>query len=208
MEKNSLSEMIKIARSEETSSKDLNIIIREQIEENIFATNWEIIKEVLNNETFKMEKETIKIMQKSSYASYRIEAAKRQTSSKRLNKMLRYEVNEFRCSRVIQAIIENKFFEVDEKSLKHLLNSYGINKEYVIMTAEHSRNPIKALEKRYIIAKEKNDECICEAIEKNVSRRVMKFNTSVTQEEVIKLFKCIMEKQSSIDCIIEILHIV
>lgn len=208
MEKKSFSELEKMARSEKTSSEELNIIVREQMEGTIFAGNWEIIMAVLNNEKFKMEKETIKIMQKSSYSSYRSEAAKRETSSKRLNKMLRHEVNGYACSAVIETIMENEFFEIDENSLKHLLNSYGINREHVIMAAAHSKTPLKALEKRYIIAKEKNDEFICELIEKNISRRVMKFNTSATEENVIKLFRCVMQKQSSIDCIIEILNIV
>ena len=101
-------------------SKFLNEMLRNEI------YNWEcdvVIRRIFNNEVFEIEEETIKSLASACDWEYRQKAAKLSKDSKFLNQMLIKEVKGKEDEYVIDAILENEAFIIEEETIKDLASA-------------------------------------------------------------------------------------
>ena len=85
--------------------------------------NIEIVKEIVINEKFRMDEGIRKNLSISKLWEYRkIAAENKDSSSEFLNKMLRYEVENEEDADVIDAILNNPNFRMEEETRKVLIN--------------------------------------------------------------------------------------
>ena len=105
-------------------SKFLNEMLRKEL---INEQDRDVEYAIFDNKFFEIEEETIKELAESADWNYRIKVAILSTDSKFLNEMLRREVRNEQDSDVEDAIFDNKFFEIEEETIKELAESTDWN---------------------------------------------------------------------------------
>ena len=101
-------------------SKFLNEMLRNEID----GSNSEyVIKEIFTKEIFAIEEKTIKTLASACDWEYRQKAAKLSKDSKFLNQMLIKEVKGKEDEYVIDAILENEAFIIEEETIKDLASA-------------------------------------------------------------------------------------
>ena len=109
------------AEDEESSSEFLNQILRDKIQGD---EDGEVIEAIINNPNFKMDEKTREMLAKSDDRYYRIMAADDEgSSSEFLNQMLQNEIQGYGDSKVIETIVNNPNFKMDEKTREMLAES-------------------------------------------------------------------------------------
>lgn len=108
------------AEEEGSSSQLLNEMLRKEIEN---EPDEDVINAILNNQNFKMDIETFSLFANSEDEDYRAVAGSYMEDSIRLNELLRSEVEGENYGSVIDAILENECFEMEEETLEVLAES-------------------------------------------------------------------------------------
>lgn len=109
-----------VAKDETESSEFLNRMLREEISE---ENDRDVMGAIFYNTIFEIEEETIIALATSRYPKNRVKAAKLSKNSKLLNQMLRNEIIDKQNDRVYDAIFNNEFFEIEEKTIGCLATS-------------------------------------------------------------------------------------
>lgn len=106
---------IMVARDETESSELLNEMLRNEINND---QDDDVIDEIFANIIFEIEEDSIVALSKSEYRKYRKRAAELSKDSKFLNQMLRIELADWNDKDVINAIVNNYAFEIEEETIK------------------------------------------------------------------------------------------
>lgn len=109
-----------VARDETESSELLNEMLRNEINN---GKDGDVLHEIFDNKIFEIEEDSIVVLSTSKYSKYRKIAAKLSKDSKLLNQMLIREIENWNNKDVINAIINNDAFEIEEKTIKLLATS-------------------------------------------------------------------------------------
>lgn len=155
---------ILVAEDETSSSELLNQMLRDEIE---FKNDSDVIEEILNNPNFKMEEQTREKLARSGNEEYRQIAAEHEGSSAEfLNKMLKDEIECDEDSNVIEAILGNNNFKMDDNARRILAKSNDWEKR--VLVAEDSQTSSEILNQMIRDeTKGKNDGDVIDAILEN-----------------------------------------
>jgi len=105
-----------VAEDKESSSEFLNQMFQYEIEHD---KEYDVIRAILKNSNFKMDDDTRKALASSDDEDYRIMVARdKETSSEFLNLLLRKEVGDEGDGEVIEAILDNPNFKMDNDTRK------------------------------------------------------------------------------------------
>jgi len=177
-----------VARDKKTSSEILNEMLRNEIEED---NDEDIIDSILNKPNFKMELETRKVLAKSEFLQCRRKVAQdEETSSKLLNQMLRDEVINDEAAVVIDDILDNPNFKMEDETRKLLANLRDY--EYRLIVAQDEGTSRELLENMY---SEEFEEEVFEALEHNLLKKVIEESTKLNAVQKEKIFDI------AIDCV-------
>ena len=122
------------AEDEGSSSELLNEMLRKEMQK---EQDQNVMTAIFNNENFKMDIETFSLFANSESEGCREIAASYMEDSIRLNELLRSEVEGENEGDVIDSIIENEFFEMEEETLEVLAKSdYEFNREIAAKSKE------------------------------------------------------------------------
>lgn len=166
-----------IAAEHESNSCTLTQMLQDEIQGH---DDRDVINAILNNQNFKMNDETRKILTKSDDWRHRQIAAKDEGSScEFLNKMLQDEVQGPDDSDVVEAILNNPNFKMEDETRKVLAKSS--DEDYRKMIAEDDASSEELLEDMYL---RETDEDVFKAIELNFLRKISK--SSVTLNAIQK----------------------
>ena len=105
---------------EETDSSQLNKILRQEIKK---YDHYNVKKAIRENPNFRIEDETIKVLFESKNCYNREWAVIEETDSKKLNEMLREEVQGCNERDVVNAILKNNNLKIEEETIKVLFKS-------------------------------------------------------------------------------------
>ena len=178
------------ARDEESSSKFLNEMLRNEVEG---KKNLHVIKAIWTNSNFQMEKETLEVLAKSNDWHDRKMAAKaKESSSKFLNEMLRNELQGEHDSNVINAILDNPNFQMEEETSR--IPAKSTVKEYRKMVAKAKCISNETLQEMYLV---ETDEEILDIIELNLLRRSNITTTTLTTIQKRQIFEVLKEVKVS-----------
>jgi len=162
----------------------------------------DVIESILNNPNFKMDDASRKLLAKSEIWKCREIVAKYEgSSSEFLNQMLRDGVNNYNDSYVIEAILNNPNFKMDDASRKLLAESE--NWEYRQMAAKDEGSSLEFLENMYL--KEKDGD-VFEALEQSILRKHNNVSNKlniIQKHKIIKLLRKFKNSNVSISQIID-----
>lgn len=118
-----------VVEDETTSSQMLNQILRREIEQ---TNSEELIRKILNNSNFEMEEETLIKLSESDDSIHRCLAAESENaSSEFLNQMYREEIQGDQECDVIELILNNSNFKMEDETRKVLAQSDDVRQREV-----------------------------------------------------------------------------
>ena len=151
-----------VARDEEISSEFLNEMLRREVQ----GDNYEEITEaIIQNSNFEIEEETIRVLANSDAWEDRLVAAKKETDSSRLNEMLRKEGQGEKDEDVIEAIIKNSNFEMEEVTIRLFANSGEWENRRIAAKKETDSSRLNEMFRRELEGQ--NDKDVKQAIRQN-----------------------------------------
>lgn len=169
------------AEDEESSSEFLNQILRDKIQGD---EDGEVIEAIINNPNFKMDEKTREMLAESGEWRIRMIPAKYEgSSSEFLNQMLRDEIQDYGDCDVIETIINNPNFKMEEEIRKMLAESNDY--ENRIIAAKYEGSSKEFLENMFL--KEKS-EAVLEAIEFNLLSKISKKSVTLNVVQERKIF--------------------
>lgn len=173
-----------LIRDEGTDSETLDELFKVE-------TNTQNILKLLKHPNFQMNDETKKKLSKSDNWKLRELAAKDETNtSEFLNQMLRNEIEGVQDEDVINAILNNLNFKMEEETRKKL--SESINAVFRKIIAEDEETSAQLLESMYWKEQEPN---ILEILEKRLGEKMKSNTLNIVQRK--KIFKVLKKVQSS-----------
>lgn len=183
---------LKVAKCKDTSSELLNKMFRIEIQNEEYQYGA-VEEAILNNPKLQMEEKTFKVLAKSENWDERLMAAKREdASSEFLNDMLRNELHGEEDDDVINAILNNSKFNMDDETRKVLVKSDIF--DYHKMVIENAGTSKQFLEEMCL---NETDRILLDMIEDELFSRISKNTVTLNVLQKKKILKLLKELRYS-----------
>ena len=178
-----------VARDEETDSSRLNEMLRKEVQ---CVDDEDVTEAIIQNSNFKIEEETIRVLANSKKWKNRLIAAEKETDSSRLNEMLRREVQGKSNDDVKQAIRQNFNFEMEEETIKAIVNSEDWRDRLLVA---RDKNVSEELLKEMYFSESDTD--VREEIEDNLAEREFYKNVRLSFGQKAKIWRVLRKVRKS-----------
>lgn len=178
------------AEDQDGSSEFLNWMIRREVET---FNNKDVIKLILNNQNFKMEDETRRVLAESNDFGNRMYAAKESSNpSEFLNWMIRKEIQSDDNCFVVNEILGHPNFKMEDATREVMARAEDDN--HRCMIAEDPQTSTELLEEMYL---KETIEYVLEEIEKNLLTRLDKSSVKLDAIQKRKIMDVLKETRKS-----------